>query len=242
MRTIRISAFATSVLLSFALFSQTPDSLDYSYGQEDYYSEQQEEEVYEPSDEEKIIQDESDKAREVLLGTEDIVSFVHYLLDNDSLVVRYAKYDSEDQWVEYIGSNGASDTLLGKLDVIDDKEEGFFYCKEYVFNENKAWDFIYERLYDKNGKLIFFVRQYNTYNSGCAEVAFERSEYYWDENGELIRKTYEIYDSHNQSLDIQDCWMEREVYDKIMDKETFLSIYHFHQSESEEGNNNDSFE
>ena len=122
MRTIRISAFATSVLLSFALFSQTPDSLDYSYGQEDYYSEQQEEEVYEPSDEEKIIQDESDKAREVLLGTEDIMSFVHYLLDNDSLVVRYAKYDSEDQWVEHIGSNGASETLLGKLDVIDDKE------------------------------------------------------------------------------------------------------------------------
>ena len=68
--------------------------------------------MYEPSDEEKIIQDESDKAREVLLGTEDIVSFVQYLLDNDSLVVRYAKYDSEDQWVEYIGSNGASETLL----------------------------------------------------------------------------------------------------------------------------------
>ena len=75
--------------------------------------------------------------------------------------------------------------------------------------------------------MILFVRQYNTYNSGCAEVAFERSEYYWSESGELIRKTYEIYDSHNTSLDIQECWMEREVYDKIMDKESFLLAHPF---------------
>ena len=51
-----------------------------------------------------------------------------------------------------------------------------------------------------------------------------------NKTGELIRKTYEIYDSHNTPLEVQDCWMERENYDKIMDKDSFLSGHHFPSS------------
>ncbi len=211
---------------SFALAAQDVDSLAYSSENMELYYEEDAAEEYEPSDEEKIIQDETDAAREVVLKAEDIFSYVLYLLEADSLVNRYAKYRDNDQMVEYVSSGTETVGLDRRFDIIQQQgETPFFYCREYVFNENKAWDYIYERLYDKDGKLIFFVRQYNTYNSGCAEVAFERSEYYWDANGELIRKTYEIYDSHNNPLDIQECWMERESYDKMMNKADFLSAY-----------------
>lgn len=216
------------MLCAYRVQAQEPDSLYSSYMQEEAYYDEEESYEYEPSDEEKIVQDESDEARERVLYVEDLYNYVYYLLENDSLVYRYAKYKNQDEIVDFVGTSAELENLDRKFEVIDiTEEEPLFYCREYVFNENKAWDFIYERLYDKNGKLIFFVRQYNTYNSGCAEVAFERSEYYWDDKGELIRKTYEIYDSHNTSLDIIDCWMEREVYDKIMDKESFLLAHPF---------------
>lgn len=228
---MRMSKFVSILLfLLFAsvAYAQQPDTLSYSYDQQDYYEEGEEAYEYEPSDEEKIVQDESDEARERVLFIEDLYDYALYLLDADSLVNRYAKYENQDEIIEFVSNPSELEGLERKFEVVDmQSEEPFFFCKEYLFNDNQAWDFIYERLYDKNGKLILFVRQYNTYNSGCAEVAFERSEYYWSESGELIRKTYEIYDSHNTSLDIQECWMEREGYDKIMDKETFMSTYAF---------------
>ncbi len=228
---------------AFALSAQDVDSLAYSSEQFELYYEEETVEEYEPSDEEKVLQDETDQARERVIFVEDIVSYVQYLLEADSLVNRFAKYESEDAIVAFVATGTELEGLDRKFEVIEQREETpFFYCKEYVFNENKAWDYIYERLYDESGKLIFFVRQYNTYNSGCAEVAFERSEYYWDESGELIRKTYEIYDSHNNPLDVQECWMEREGYDKIMDKADFLSTYPFPEQEEENAASEQGFE
>lgn len=234
MRVCRIASILTFLLFASVLYAQELDTLSYSYEQTEFYEEAEEVYEYEPSDEEKIIQDESDEARERELYIEDLYDYVLYLLDADSLVNRYAEYENQDGITEFVNTTVETDGIAKKFEVIDmQQEEPFFYCREYVFNENQAWDYIYERLYDKTGKLIFFVRQYNTYNSGCAEVAFERSEYYWNESGELIRKTYEIYDSHNTSLDIQDCWMEREVYDKIMDKESFLLAHPFPMTNDE---------
>lgn len=216
------------VFLSSAVFAQVPDTLSFDVEQMEGYYEQEDTEVYEPSDEEKIIQDESDAAREAVIHTEDVIDYVQYLLGADSLVSHYAIYAGDEAITEYVGSSTSTDKLVEKFDVIEQQgDDAFFYCKEYIYNDNKAWDYIYERLYGNDGKLIYFVRQYNTYNSGCAEVAFERSEYYWSKTGELIRKTYEIYDSHNNPLEVQDCWMERESYDKIMDKDAFLSEHHF---------------
>lgn len=219
------------IFLSSTVFAQVPDSLSFDFEQTEEYSEQENMEIYEPSDEEKIIQDESDAAREAVLHTEDIMDYVQYLLDADSLVNHYAVYKDDGVITEYVNSVMSTDELVEKFEVIEQQgEDAFFYCKEYIYNDNKAWDYIYERLYGNDGKLIYFVRQYNTYNSSCAEVAFERSEYYWNKTGELIRKTYEIYDSHNTPLEVQDCWMERENYDKIMDKDSFLSGHHFPSS------------
>lgn len=228
MRFCKAHLLLSMIFLSSTVFAQVPDSLSFDFEQTEEYSEQENMEIYEPSDEEKIIQDESDAAREVVLHTEDIMDYVQYLLDTDSLVNHYAVYKDDVAITEYMNSVISTDELVEKFEVIEQQgEDAFFYCKEYIYNDNKAWDYIYERLYGNDGKLIYFVRQYNTYNSGCAEVAFERSEYYWNKTGELIRKTYEIYDSHNAPLEVQDCWMERENYDKIMDKDSFLSEHHF---------------
>lgn len=209
------------------LKAQDIDTVNYlDYNTEVFYEDEAED--YEPSDEEKIFQDESDESREHVLYIEDLLNYAVYLEDNDSLTYNYAIYKNSDELVEYQEQLSSLEDLQKRFVVVNSKGEfNFLYCKEYVYNQNKAWDFIYERLYDEDGKLILFIRQYNTYNSVCAEVAFERSEYYWTKEGELIRKIYEIYDSNNNPLNIEECWMEREFYDKIMDLQSFYSTYPF---------------
>lgn len=209
------------------LKAQDIDTVNYlDYNAEVFYEDESED--YEPSDEEKIFQDESDEARELVLHIEDLLNYAVYLEDNDSLTYNYAIYKNSEDLVEYQEQLSSLEDLEKRFVIVNSKGEfNFLYSREYVYNQNKAWDFIYERLYDEDGKLILFIRQYNTYNSVCAEVAFERSEYYFTKEGELVRKTYEIYDSNNNPLNIEECWMEREFYDKIMDLPSFFSTYPF---------------
>lgn len=216
------------VFIPFAAFSQEVDEVDsvfsdnYGYHDETGLNSGQ---VYEMSEETMEMQDESDEAREEVLFAEDLIAYVRYLMEIDSLVVRFAKYEGDSRITDYFDNVESLHGLERRFDVIEQNaKDTFFYCEEVVYNQNKAWDYIYERLYNQNGNLIYFARRYNTYNSGCAEVAFERSEYFWDKEGKLIKKTYEIYDSNNQPLEEQDCLMDREFYDKIMDKNTFLSV------------------
>lgn len=206
--------------------AQDIDTVNYlEYSSDLLYDESEE---YELSDEEKLFQDESDEAREFVLYIEDLLSYAMYLNENDSLNYKYAIYEDEFEFVEYNQQLSPLEGIKKRFEIVNSKGEyNFLYCKEYIYNQNKAWDFIYERLYDADGKLILFIRHYNTYNSVCAEVAFERSEYYWNKQGDMIRKTYEIYDSNNNPLNIEDCWMEREFYDKIMDISTFYTQYPF---------------
>lgn len=218
------------VLFVFAIQGNTKaqdiDTVNYLEYNTEFLEESEEE--YEISDEEKIFQDESDEARELVLHIEDLLNYAIYLNENDSLTYRYAKYKDNEEFIEYEGQLPSLEDIERRFELVESKEENsFLYCKEYIYNQNKAWDFIYERLYNSSGKLILFIRHYNTYNSVCAEVAFERSEYYWDKEGNLIRKTYEIYDSNNNPLNIEDCWMEREFYDKYMDFSNFNSVYSF---------------
>lgn len=217
------------VLFVFAVQGNTKaqdiDTVNYLDYNTELFDESKEE--YEISDEEKVFQDESDEAREFVLYVEDLLNYATYLNENDSLTYRYAKYKDNEEFVEYGGKLPELEDIEKRFELVDCKEENsFIYCKEYVYNQNKAWDFIYERLYDSSGKLILFIRHYNTYNSVCAEVAFERSEYYY-QDGNLIRKTYDIYDSNDAALNIEDCWMEREFYDKYMDLSSFGSVYPF---------------
>lgn len=209
------------------LKAQDVDTVNYlNYSEEIFYEEESED--YEPSDEELILQDESDEAREFVLKVEDLLNYAVFLEENDSLTFRYALYKDSETLVEFSKQVSSFDDLEKRFDIVKSSGEyNFFYCKEYTYNQNKAWDFIYERLYDENGKLILFIRHYNTYNSACAEVAFERSEYYWDVEGTLIRKTYEIFDSNNNPLNIEECWMEREFYDKVMELSSFQALYPF---------------
>src|SRR5574344_599466 len=187
-----------------------------------------ESEEYAPDDEEKIIDLDinNQESQDIVSSINNIISQIQQLQEQDTLFSYYATYEYNPQITEFSDSKTAMKDIVSKFDVVkvkDEKDSNFSYVKETIFNSNQAWDYIYERLYNNEGKLVYFVRRYTTFNSGCAEVAFEPSDYYFNNNEDIIKKTYNIDDSHNNVLNIQICWMERESYDKFISLKDFLT-------------------
>ncbi len=127
-----------------------------------------------------------------------------------------------EELLDYIDILREKDSLIHHLPKIEDKEELeiIFYpntdkimcLRKMVFNENKAWDFVYDSYFDEEGDLRLFIRKYNTFDSECAEIAFEDSRYYFDKENHLVKKTYSIVDENNNNIDLDYCWVDRESY------------------------------
>lgn len=207
--------------ISTISFAQT-DDVDF----DQQNTEELAEEEWEDDDEIQVVDVESVENQNIVDRVYAYVDVVQDISQQEEGVVSWALYSDVSGFVAYAPNKERDIFLLKRYDVIEgyDEEESknYIYIKEYIFNKNQAWDFIYERIYDNDGKLKYFVRRYNTYNSGCAEVAFEESEYFYNPNGDLVKKTYQIYDSQNNPLDIDNCYMDREVYDKYMLLQDFL--------------------
>ncbi|MBR1774688.1 MAG: hypothetical protein IJ759_04090 [Bacteroidales bacterium] len=204
-------------------FAQEPTESDYTETNTETIAESEEEFDAEAT----IVEPETLDARQDVDIIKVIIDIVADLEENSGVESHFVIYNTDNNIVEYDETEQSS--ITQKFDVLkakDNGDEDFTFIRQTLYNENRqAWDYIYERIYDKDGKLIFFVRRYNTYNSGCAEVAFERSEYYYSDNGELIKKTYEIFDSNNNALDLDNCWMEREIYDQYKSYSEFIAKY-----------------
>jgi len=207
--------FVLMLFLSLNVFSQV-DSVNVINNDQDSTEielEGQGEEEY-IDEESSVIEANGESAKALVKSAEELLSYVNILRDRDSLVYHFCILKGETSIVPLV-DGGRFLKLDKKFDVIFyPNTNKVMYVREMILNENQAWDFIYERIFDENGLTRMFNRHYSTFNSACAEVAFELSEYFYDDKGELIKKTFEIFDGEHNPLNINDCWMEREDYVK----------------------------
>jgi hypothetical protein len=196
---------AFSQVNSINVVSNDVDSVDIELGQ-------QKDSNY-VDEESSVIEAEGEVAKSLVDLSEDLLSYVNILKDRDSLVYHFCVMKDENNIIPQVDDNTIK--LDKKFDIVfHPNTNKVMYVSEMILNENQAWDFIYERIFDENGLLKMFIRHYSTFNSVCAEVAFEISEYFYNEKGDLIKKTYEIFNGDHNPLNINDCWMEREDYVK----------------------------
>ncbi len=190
--------------LSYFSFSQEIDST---------YNEFEEVITEEYIDEESlIIELKNDDLKSYINQGEEFLSYVNILKDRDSLIHHFVLINGEDNIIPKVDNFNLTN-LEKKIDVIfHPNSDKVMYVGEMILNENQAWDFIYESIFDEEGLTRIFIRQYSTFNSVCSQVAFERSEYFFDTKNEIVKKNYEIFDANHNPLNIDDCWMEREDY------------------------------
>lgn len=202
------------LFFSFSAFSQV-DSINVVSSDVDSVEielNQQEDGNY-VDEESSVIEAEGESSKSLVNLSEDLLSYVNILKDRDSLVYHFCVIKDDNNIVPLVDDNTIK--LDKKFDIIfHPNTNKVMYVSEMILHENQAWDYIYERIFDENGLLRMFIRHYSTFNSACAEVAFELSEYFYNEKGDLIKKTYEVYNGGHNPLNINDCWMEREDYVK----------------------------
>lgn len=207
------------LFISFNAFSQeidTLENLNEEIDMENYIDE-----------ESLIIELQNESLKSYISVAEELLSYINILREKDSLVCHLCVLKGDDRIVPLI-ETGFSVELDRKFDLIlHPNTDKIMYVREMILNENQAWDYIYERIFDENGLIRMFIRQYSTFNSACAEVAFELSEYFFDASGEVIKKTYEIFDGRHELLNIDNCWMDREDYIKEKSFSELNSKYNF---------------
>lgn len=207
--------FILLIFLSINVFSQEIDSTNNLNNEviADIELDEQEGEEYE--DEESLRIDVKDEvSKQSVQLAEDLLNYINILRDKDSLVYHFAIMMGDNTIVPDIDEVNLINIDRNFEVIFHPNTSKVMYVREMILNENQAWDFIYENIFDENGIERIFIRHYSTFNSVCAEVAFEISEYFFNENNELIKKTYDIYDGKHNPLNIDDCWMEREEYVK----------------------------
>ncbi|MFA7081025.1 MAG: hypothetical protein WC135_00275 [Bacteroidales bacterium] len=198
-------------LCSINAFSQEIDSVN-NYNNDYIVESELGLDELEDDEESMEIEVRDEVSKQSVKFSEELLSYINILRDKDSLVYHFSRIVGESEILPTIDG-------LNKLN-IDRKFEVVFhpntdkvlYVREMILNENQAWDYIYENIFDENGNGIMFIRHYSTFKSVCAEVAFELSEYFFNENNDIIKKTYAIFDGQHNPLDIDDCWMDREEY------------------------------
>lgn len=124
--------------------------------------------------------------------------------------------------------NDVPESFYASYNLIKSKSGNIVYIAEYPFSESDDWYLIYENFFDENGNLIAFVRKCSFFNGECAEIVHEKSEYYYNSKHELIKKTFEIKDGKNKTLDFKKCVFNyRFGYQRYLTLNEFLKNFKF---------------
>ncbi len=114
---------------------------------------------------------------------------------NNSLVELYTQ-TTDDKNISLVPHfENIPENLSATYNVIRNRDGNVMYVAEFPYGESGDWENIYESVFNDKGDLILFVRKSSFLYSDSINtdiVVFEKSEYYYNSNHKLLKKTYEI--------------------------------------------------
>lgn len=114
------------------------------------------------------------------------------------------------------------------FNIIRNKEDQVIYIIEFPFSESGDWNIAYESYFDEKGNLVAFIRNCSFFNSKCADIVHEKSEFFYTADHNLVMKTYEIKDGKNKILDYNKCdFRYRFPYTKFTTLTDYLANHPF---------------
>lgn len=88
--------------------------------------------------------------------------------------------------------------LVATYNIIRYKSGEIMYVAEFPYCKTNEWENIYESLFDETGNLLKFVRKSSFFEANM--VVAEKSEYYYNAEHDLLKKTYERKDQNNKAI------------------------------------------
>lgn len=88
--------------------------------------------------------------------------------------------------------------LSATYNVIRDHNGNIMYVAEFPYSVSGDWENIYESVFSESGNLLLFVRK-SSFMFSQAVVA-EKSQYYYNPDHKLLKKTYELKDGQENPI------------------------------------------
>jgi len=157
--------------------------------------------------EEAIFDPQNKESEQILTEFEQIGGKVDQIFQKRNFLVElYYQENNSDELVLTPSLNDLSvDKLKIYYNIIRYEDGKLMYAAEFPLSKSGDWDIIYESFFDDKGNLVAFTRKCSFFNSGCADIAREKSEYFYTPSHKLIKKTYLIMDGNDKPLRYQDC-------------------------------------
>ncbi len=97
---------------------------------------------------------------------------------------------------------------------------------EVPISESGDWHNTYTHYFDENGNTIIFKR-YSGFFNGCPGLSKETSIYYFDQNGILLKKEYELINGEGRQISSKDCdvFMYRHDYSIFKNAKEIINYY-----------------
>jgi hypothetical protein len=179
--------------------------------------------------EETVYESKNSSLKKVLDSFKDLSSEIENVYKNDTTRIElYLKIDEKGFIKRVPNFDDVPDAFYSSYNVIKNKTGKIIYIAEYPQSESGDWFTQYENYFDDSGNLVSFIRKSSFFNGECAEVVCEESEYYYDSNHILVKKTYEITDDEGNPLDYTKCtFYYRNDYIIYQTLEEYLKHYKF---------------
>jgi hypothetical protein len=130
-----------------------------------------------------------------------------FIRSTNKLIV-FAKITGKEKPVE-IKNGDFPENVEVSYNLLKDKSGNTISIKEFPFSESGDWDISYTHYFDKNGKTYAFQRKTNFFNSTCTEgVAVETIIQFYNNNFQLLDKSYNLIDDKNRKLEKDKCQPE----------------------------------
>jgi hypothetical protein len=179
--------------------------------------------------EESVFEIKTPELKDVLSNFKALSSDIDKIYNKDTTRIELFLQLEQDGLIDKVQNfNNVPESLYASYNIIKGKSGHIVYIAEYPFSESGDWNLIYENYFDENGNLLAFVRKCSFFNSECAEIVHEKSEYYCNTKHELIKKTFDIKDGKNKTLDFKKCVFNyRFEYKSYLTLSDFLKNYRF---------------
>ncbi len=128
----------------------------------------------------------------------DLMARADYILMKSNYLVELYLQDSTSKVLQKVENfDTVPPRLAAVYNVIRNQNGDIFYVAEFPYSPTGEYENVYESVFDDAGNLLLFVRK-STFG-----IVYEKSEYFYNEKHELVKKTYFLSDIEDKEIPSQ---------------------------------------
>lgn len=149
--------------------------------------------------EDAVFDPKEPETAQIIKQTNDILAEADRVFMRENYLVELYVQDSTKKDITKVDNfENPPVGLSSTYNIIRYKSGEIMYAAEFPYCASGEWENIYESIFDEQGNLLKFVRKSSFVSNNM--VVAEKSEYFYNSDHKLLKKTYERKDQNNKAI------------------------------------------